>query len=122
MNRIAFPAAALLAALCSSPAAAQAGVQRPSPQVPRVMPEFQRAADNAALVTLDEAIDRALATSHRLAEAAARGEAAAAVADERHAARLPQLAGQAGYARTNHVDEFAIALPDNQVSVIYPDV
>jgi len=108
MNRIVFPAAVLLAALCSSAAAAQAGAQGP--------------ATTPQLVTLDEAIDRALATSHRLAEAVARGDAAAAVTSERHAARLPQLAGQAGYTRTNHVDPFGVPLPDNQISVIYPDV
>ena len=122
MNRIAFPAAALLAALCSSPAAAQAGAPRPALDIQRVMPANQGPPSDAQLVTLEEAIDRALATSHRLAEAVARGDAAGAVASERHAALLPQLAGQAGYARTNHVDEFGILLPNNQLTVIYPDV
>ncbi len=73
-------------------------------------------------LTLDEAIARGLATSHRLAEAAARGEAAGAFADERHAALLPQLAAQAGYTRTNHVEEFGLLLPNNQLKIIYPDV
>jgi outer membrane protein TolC len=73
-------------------------------------------------LTLEEAITRGLAVSHRLAEAAARGEAADAVAAERHAALLPQLAGQAGYTRTNHVDEFGILLPNNQIRIIYPDI
>src|SRR5438034_178483 len=73
-------------------------------------------------LTLEEAIERGRATSHRLAEAAARGDAAEAVVGERHAALLPQIAGQAGYTRTNHVDEFGILLPNNQIKIIYPDV
>ena len=77
---------------------------------------------HAAALTLEEAIERGLATSHRLAEAAARGDAAEAVAGERHAALRPQVAAQAGYTRTNHVDEFGILLPNNQVKIIYPDV
>jgi outer membrane protein TolC len=73
-------------------------------------------------LTLDDAVRRGLETSHRLAEAVARGEAADAVVGERRAATLPQIAGQAGYARTNHVDTFGILLPNNQLRVIYPDV
>jgi outer membrane protein TolC len=73
-------------------------------------------------VTLDEAIARGLATSHRLAEATARGDAAEAAADQRHAALLPQVAAQGGYVRTNHVDQFGILLPNNQLKIIYPDV
>jgi outer membrane protein TolC len=91
----------------------ESGVPSPEPQPPATTP---------LTVTLEEAIVRGLATSHRLAEAAARGEAADAVAAERHAALLPQIAGQAGYTRTNHVDEFGILLPNNQVKIIYPDV
>ncbi|PYR52893.1 MAG: hypothetical protein DMF95_05685 [Acidobacteria bacterium] len=73
-------------------------------------------------VTLDDADRRGLETSHRIAEAAARGDAAGAVVGERRAATLPQIAGQAGYTRTNHVDTFGILLPNNQLRVIYPDV
>ena len=74
-------------------------------------------------LTLDEAIRRGLDTSHRLAEAVARGEAAAAVATERHTALLPQVAAQAGYMRTNHVTPFGvIAAPGPQLLVIYPDI
>ena len=71
---------------------------------------------------MDEAIRLGLETSHRLAEAAARSEAAEAVVEGRRAARLPQLAAQAGYMRTNHVEPFGILLPDNRLRVIYPDV
>ncbi len=71
---------------------------------------------------LDDAIARGVATSHRLAEAEARGQAAAAVVAERHAALQPQASAQAGYTRTNHVDAFGILLPTNQLKIIYPDV
>ena len=73
-------------------------------------------------LTLDEALAQGLANSHRLAEAAARGEAAAAAADERHAALLPQIAAQASYTRTNHIDTFGVLLPTGQLRVIYPDI
>jgi len=73
-------------------------------------------------LTLGEAIQRGLDTSHRIAEAVARSEAAGAVVGERHASMLPQIAAQAGYTRTNHVDAFGIALPNNQLRVIYPDI
>ena len=76
----------------------------------------------AVSLTLDEAIRRGLDTSHRLAEAIARGEVAEAVADQRRAAQLPQMAAQAGYARTNHVEEFGVLLPNNQLRIIYPDI
>jgi outer membrane protein TolC len=73
-------------------------------------------------LTLDDAIRRGLETSHRLAEAVARGDAADAVAGTRRAATRPQMTAQGGYARTNHVDAFGILLPNNQFRVIYPDV
>ena len=73
-------------------------------------------------LSLDEAIRRGLDTSHRLAAVVAAGELARAVVDERHAGALPQIAAQAGYARTNHVDVFGVLLPGNQLRVIYPDV
>jgi len=76
----------------------------------------------AVSLTLDDAIRRGLETSHRLAEAIARGEAAEAAADQRHAVQLPQVAAQAGYMRTNHVQEFGVLLPNNQLRIIYPDV
>lgn len=73
-------------------------------------------------LTLDEAIRRSLETSHRIAEAVARGDAAAAVVGERKAAAQPQVAAQAGYTRTNHVDAFGLPQPGNQLQIIYPDV
>ena len=82
----------------------------------------QMESTGAVSLTLDDAIRRGLDASHRLAEAIARGEAAAAAADQRHAAQLPQVAAQAGYQRTNHVQEFGVLLPNNQLRIIYPDI
>jgi outer membrane protein TolC len=73
-------------------------------------------------LTLDDAIRRGLEASHRLAEAIARGEGAEAVADQRHAVQLPQVAAKAGISRTNHVQEFGVLLPNNQLRIIYPDL
>ena len=73
-------------------------------------------------LTLDDALGRAVAASHRVAEATARHDGAAAAVASRHAATKPQIAGVAGYTRTNHVDEFGILLPNNQLRVIYPDI
>ena len=69
-------------------------------------------------LTLDDAIARGLDASHRVAEIDARHDAARAVEDQRKAASMPQVALQAGYARTNHVDEFGI--PGGLL--IYPDI
>jgi outer membrane protein TolC len=40
----------------------------------------------------------------------------------RAAAKLPVLAAQAGYTRTNHVEEYAIAAPGQPLRILYPDV
>ena len=69
-------------------------------------------------LTLNDAIIRGIDASHRLAEVSARQEAAQAIEHQRKAASMPQAALQAGYTRTNHVDEFGI--PGGRV--IYPDV
>ena len=74
------------------------------------------------ILSLEDAVSRAVETSHRLAEARARGDAAAAQVDARHAPTLPQVTALGGYTRTNHVDEFGILLPNNQLRVIYPDI
>jgi len=75
-----------------------------------------------ARLSLDEALARAAATSHRLAELRARESAAAAVLDQRKTADLPTIALQAGYQRTNHVDEFKVLQPDRSFQTLYPDV
>ena len=73
-------------------------------------------------VTLDEAIAQGLANSQRLAEITARADAADFAVAGRHAAELPIVAVQGGYLRTNHVDEFAIALPGRAPQIVYPDI
>ena len=73
-------------------------------------------------LTPDEAVRRGVEASHRIAEAVARGDAADAVVGARRALSLPQIAAQAGYTRTNHVDAFGVPLPGNQLRVIYPDI
>jgi outer membrane protein TolC len=80
------------------------------------------AAENASRLTLDEAIARGLATSHRLAELDARQQGASAAADGSHAARMPIVSAQAGYTRTSHVQEFGIQVPGGPFRVLYPDV
>jgi outer membrane protein TolC len=75
-----------------------------------------------ARLTLEEALARAVAASHRLAELRARESAAAAVFGQRKTADLPTVALEAGYQRTNHVEEFGVLQPDRTFHVIYPDV
>ncbi|MGC4085084.1 MAG: TolC family protein [Vicinamibacterales bacterium] len=89
-----------------------------------LLPSPSRAQTPASEITLslDEAVSRALAASNRVAEARARSDAATAVVGERRAAVVPQVAAVGGYTRTNHVDEFGILLPNNQLRVIYPDI
>ncbi|HEV8347398.1 MAG TPA: TolC family protein [Vicinamibacterales bacterium] len=100
--------AALIGVLVSAPYRAEGQTHAPSGALP---------------LTLDDAVRRGLDTSHRIAEAVARGEAAGAIVTERHAALLPQVSAQAGYMRTNHVTPFAVfALSTNQLQIIYPDV
>jgi outer membrane protein TolC len=82
----------------------------------------QPASGAALVLSPEEAVTRAVAASNRMAEARARSEAAAAVTGQRHASTMPQIAGVGGYTRTNHVEEFGILLPNNQLRVIYPDV
>lgn len=72
-------------------------------------------------LTLEEALARAAANSHRLGELRAREAAAGAVADQRSAAGLPIVSAQAGYLRTNHVDEFGF-VQNGRFQVLYPDV
>lgn len=75
-----------------------------------------------AALTLEDAIAQGLANSQRLAELAARTDAADYAIAGRRAAELPAVSLQAGYARTNHVQEFAIALPGRAPQVVYPDI
>jgi len=85
-------------------------------------PAFSQGPSSTLTISLDEAVARAVGASHRIAEAKARGEAATAIVGERRAAERPQVAAVGGYTRTNHVDQFGILLPNNQLRVIYPDI
>jgi outer membrane protein TolC len=73
-------------------------------------------------LTLEEALERADQASPRLAELRARVDAAAAVQSGEAAAARPAIAALGGYTRTNHVDPFALAMPNGTLQVIYPDV
>ncbi|RPJ81536.1 MAG: TolC family protein, partial [Acidobacteria bacterium] len=79
-------------------------------------------AQGAVVLTLQEAVERGLAASHRVAEAEARRKGAEAAAAGRRVAERPQASLQAGYTRTNHVDEFGIQIPGQPPRIIYPDV
>jgi outer membrane protein TolC len=81
-----------------------------------------RAQTAAVTLTLEEALARGLANSMRVAELQARVEGATAAEHARQAARLPVVSLLAGYTRTNHVEEFAIAQPAQPVRVLYPDI
>jgi outer membrane protein TolC len=73
-------------------------------------------------LTLDDALARATATSHRLAEVRARTTAAEASAAQRRSAQLPVISAQAGYTRTNHVQEFGLPDSTGRLRIFYPDV
>ena len=73
-------------------------------------------------VSLEDAQNRAVAASHRLAEARARAAVADAAVVVRQAADRPIVALAGGYSRTNHVMEFVIPGPTPVPRVLYPDV
>ena len=73
-------------------------------------------------LTLEEVIARAEQNSLRVAELQARVDVAAAVEAGRDAASRPVLAVLGGYTRTNHVDEYSLALPNQPIRTLYPDV
>ena len=72
-------------------------------------------------LSLTEAQDRAVAASHRLAEARARAATADAAVAVREAADRPIVGLGAGYTRTNHVMEFSFPGPTGVPRVLYPD-
>ncbi len=83
----------------------------------------EASAQPAALrVTLDEAVAKAVESSHRLAEARARQQAAEANIEVRRRSDDPTLTASAGYTRTNHIDAFGVPQPNGQLRVIYPDI
>jgi outer membrane protein TolC len=80
------------------------------------------AQDATLRLSLEDAQARAVAASHRLAEARAREAAAAGVVVARDAADQPNIGAGAGYTRTNHVIEFGFPTPLGVLQIIYPDV
>lgn len=80
-------------------------------------------AQHASLtLSLEDAIARGRAAAPRVAEAAARREAADATVTARSALRLPTVTATGAYQRTNHVDEFGIPQPGGATTVIFPDI
>jgi outer membrane protein TolC len=73
-------------------------------------------------LSLDDARMRAVAASHRLAEARARAAAADEAVAVRDAADRPIAAFQGSYTRTNHVTEFVVPTAGGLPRVLYPDV
>jgi outer membrane protein TolC len=73
-------------------------------------------------LTQEEAVAKALETSHRLAEGRARVTGAEANIRGRRAAEQPTVTLTGGYARTSHVEEFGVPQPNGGLRVIYPDI
>jgi outer membrane protein TolC len=92
-----------------------------SAQPPGSTPPPGQAAAGAVRLTLDDAIARAVQTSHRIGEGQARQEAATAAIGSRAAATMPFVSAMAGYTRTNHVVPFGLP-PQNPTAIIYPDI
>jgi outer membrane protein len=73
-------------------------------------------------LTLEQAIDRGLAASHRLGELQARVAGTEAALHGAEAVQQPQVSAIAGYTRTNHIEPFGIPAVGGVTRVIYPDV
>ncbi len=73
-------------------------------------------------LALDDALAKAVETSHRLAEARARESAAQAGVAVRESAERPTVTASAAYTRTNHVLPFSIPSPIGVPLLVYPDV
>jgi len=73
-------------------------------------------------LSLADAIARGLENSHRIAEAKAREAGAKAAVTTAGLAKKPIVGANAGYARTNHVEEFSFPRPDGTRLVVYPDI
>ena len=69
-----------------------------------------------------DAVAKGLEASHRLGEIRARAKGAQASVEGAQAADRPTLNAVAGYARTNHVTEFAFSQPNGTKTVVYPDI
>ncbi|MEO7192977.1 MAG: TolC family protein [Vicinamibacterales bacterium] len=73
-------------------------------------------------LSLDAALERAVASSPRLAESRAREAAASAAVTARLALGRPTLTAMSSVLRTNHVEAFGIPQSDGRIRVIFPDI
>jgi len=73
-------------------------------------------------LTVEDAVARGFANSHRIAEARAREEGARAAAHSVDLTRKPIVGASLGYTRTNHVTEFSVPQPGGTRLVVYPDI
>jgi outer membrane protein TolC len=73
-------------------------------------------------LSLQEAEMRAVAASHRLAEAQARAAAAEATVELRDADDRPIIRSGAYYQRTRHVTPFVVIGAPGGLQVLYPDI
>jgi outer membrane protein len=73
-------------------------------------------------LTMAEAVERALASAPRLAQARALGRAGEADARVARSARWPQLELSAGYARNSEVPELRLAFPDGTERTLFPNI
>lgn len=83
---------------------------------------FAQTPSAAVPLSVEEVVERTLASSPRLAELDARREGAEAAARLRQTAEAPTVAVSGGYTRTNHVDEFGVPQPNGTLRLIYPDI
>jgi len=98
-----------LALVCAAPVAAQ-GPPAPADSEP------------AAALTLDQAVERALARAPSLEQARALGRAAEADARAARGRRLPLVELNAGYTRQSDVPELVLALPGAPPRTIFPNI
>jgi len=80
------------------------------------------AAQSPLALSLDQAVQRAVAQTPRLAEARAREAAATANVTSRSSLRLPSATMQSTVTRINHIDEFAVPLGSGIARVLFPDI
>jgi outer membrane protein TolC len=79
-------------------------------------------AQSPLILTIEDALQRALADRARIAEAGAREAAADAAVAAREALSGPALSVTTGVLRTNHVDEFGIPQAGGGTRIIFPDL
>jgi outer membrane protein TolC len=80
------------------------------------------AAQTSTSLSLDEAVQRAVSRSPRVAEAQAREAAARSTVVARQSLSRPTVTASTGYLRTNHVEAFGFAQPDGRFLVLFPDI